>query len=77
MADVIDQILFSKQNKRFRDVEIIARTISLLYSGNSMLRDSIFTAVTNYAGKKEILLEKLQRTLPAAGRSWRTMLLPA
>ena len=77
MADVIDQILFSKQNKRFRDVEIIARTVSLLYSGNSMIRDSIFTAVTNYAGKKEILLEKLQRTLPAARRSWRRMHLPA
>ena len=77
MADVIDQILFSKQNRRFRDVEIIARTVSLLYSGNTMIRGSIFTVLTNYAGKKEILLEKLQRTLPAARRSWRPMLLPA
>ena len=60
MADVIDQILFSKQNKRFQEVEKIAQTVSLLYSGNSMIRDSIFSVVTNYARKNEIPIEILR-----------------
>ena len=60
MADVIDQILFSKQNKRFQDVEKIAQTVSLLYSGNPMIRDSIFSVVTNYARKNEIPIEILR-----------------
>ena len=60
MDDVIDQILFSKQNKRFQEVEKIAQTVSLLYSGNSMIRDSIFSVVTNYARKNEIPIEILR-----------------
>lgn len=32
MADGIDQILFSKQKKRFQDVEKISQTVSFLYT---------------------------------------------
>ena len=60
MADVIDQILFSKQNKRFREIEDIAQTVSPLYSGNSMVRDGIFVVVRNYARKNEIPIEILR-----------------
>lgn len=60
MADVIDQILFSKQNKRFREIEDITQTVSLLYSGNPMVRDGIFTIVKNYARKNDISIEILR-----------------
>jgi Zn-dependent peptidase ImmA (M78 family) len=57
MADVIDQILFSKQEKRFRKIEDTARYVSSSYSGTSVIRDGIFSVVKNYARKKEISLE--------------------
>ena len=60
MADAIDQILFSKQNKRFREIEDIAKTVSLLYSGNPIVRDGIFLVVRNYARKNEIPIEILR-----------------
>lgn len=53
MSDIFDQILFSKQNKRFREIEDIAQTISTLYSGDTMLREGIFTVIRNYARKNE------------------------
>ena len=53
-------LVVSKQKKRFQDVEKIAQTVSLLYSGNPMIRDSIFSVVTNYARKNEIPIEILR-----------------
>ena len=57
MAAVVDQILFSKQEKRFREIEDIARFVSLTCSGNLMIRDSVFSVVKNYARKKDIPIE--------------------
>lgn len=59
MSDVIDQILFSKQNKRFQEIEDIAKTVSLLYSGDPIVRDGIFTVVRNYARKNDIPIQIL------------------
>lgn len=60
MMSDIDQILFSKQNKRFCEVEETAKTVSLLYSGNPMIRDSIFSVIGNYARKNELPIEILR-----------------
>lgn len=60
MADVISQILFSKQSKRFQDIEAIAKTVSTLYSGNPMVRDGIFAVVRNYARKNDIPIDILR-----------------
>lgn len=60
MASVIDQILFTKQNQRFQEIENIAQTVSLLYSGNPIVRDGIFAIVRTYARKKEIHIEILR-----------------
>ena len=60
MMNEINQILFSKQNRRFRDVEETAKTVSLLYSGNPMIRDGIFSVVENYARKNEFSIEILR-----------------
>ena len=59
MSDAIDQILFSKQSKRFQEIEDIAKTVSLLYSGDPIVRDGIFTVVRNYARKNEIPIQIL------------------
>lgn len=60
MADVFDQILFSRQKKRFHEIEAISQTVSTLYSGNLMVRDGIFAVIRNYARKNEIPLQILR-----------------
>lgn len=57
MADVIDQILFSKQERRFRDIEDTARYVSSSCSGTSVIREGVFSVMQNYARKKDISLE--------------------
>lgn len=57
MAELIDQILFSRQEKRFREIEDIARYVSSSCSGNLMIRDGIFSVVENYARKRDISIE--------------------
>ena len=57
MADVIDQILFSKQERRFRDIEDTARCVSYSCSGTSVIREGVFSVMQNYARKKDISLE--------------------
>lgn len=53
MGDVMDQILFSKQNKRYREIEDIAQTVLTLYSGSLMTRDGVFDIIRNYGRKNE------------------------
>ncbi len=60
MGNVIDQILFTKQNKRFLKIEDIAKSISPVFSGNPIVRDSIFGILKNYARKKEHPIELLR-----------------
>ena len=57
MPDRIEQILFSAQPKRFADLESETRQFSLIYGGESIVRENIFSVILNYARKKELPLE--------------------
>ena len=57
MAEIFDQILFTRQEKRFRQIEDIARYVSSAYSGNYIIREGIFSVAKNYARKNDIPLE--------------------
>lgn len=60
MAGIVDQILFSKQPKRFLKLEDLSRGISTAYCGNTMIRDSIFSLIRNYARKNDVSIEVMR-----------------
>lgn len=60
MADAICRILFSRQKKRFREIEDMARFVAVSYSGNPIIREGIFSAVENYTRKRDIPVEVLR-----------------
>ena len=60
MPDVIDNILFTVDKKRFHQMKEIARIVSSCYSGETIIRDRIFNVIRNYARKKEIPIEILR-----------------
>ena len=57
MSDSIEQILYSKQPKRFVTLESEARQFSLIYGGGTIIRENIFSVALNYARKKDLPLE--------------------
>ena len=60
MLDVIDQILFSKDNRRFREIEIIANNALKSYCGDTIIRDRIFNSIRTYAKIKDLPIEILR-----------------
>jgi Zn-dependent peptidase ImmA (M78 family) len=60
MGDILTENLYSKQNKRFEDIRGCAKSFAANYCGNVIIRDSIFSIVSNYARKKELPLEILR-----------------
>lgn len=60
MTTILDNILYSKQNKRYHEIEDIVRKFTAVYSGNSIIRDNIFSVTANYARKNDLPIELLR-----------------
>jgi Zn-dependent peptidase ImmA (M78 family) len=60
VGDVLAESLYKKQNRRFEKIDEQSRAFSANYCGNTIIRDSIFGIVSNYARKRELPLEMLR-----------------
>ena len=60
MGNVFEESLFSKQPKQFEKIDSLAKAFAANYCGSSIIRDSIFGMVSNYARKRELSLEILR-----------------
>ena len=60
MSDVLAESLFKKQNKQFEKINEQSKAFAINYCGNTIIRDSIFGIVSNYARKRELSLEVLR-----------------
>lgn len=60
MRDVLKESLFSKENRQFENIRVCSRSFAANYSGNVIIRDSIFGVISNYARRKELPLEVLR-----------------
>src|SRR5699024_11995307 len=60
MGDVFEESLFNKQPRQFNEIDVRARAFAANYCGNTIIRDSIFQVVTNYARKRELSVEILR-----------------
>ncbi|MDO4169942.1 MAG: ImmA/IrrE family metallo-endopeptidase [Lachnospiraceae bacterium] len=60
MGDVLAESLYKKQNKRFEKIVEQSKAFSANYCGNTIIRDSIFGIISNYARKRELSLEVLR-----------------
>lgn len=60
MSKILNESLYQKQRKRFDKVNNISKEFASVYCGTTILRDSIFGVVENYAQKRESDLEILR-----------------
>lgn len=60
MKDSFTESLFCKQPKQFEKISDLAGAFAANYCGNTIIRESIFGIVSNYARKREIALEVLR-----------------
>lgn len=60
MGNVISESLYKKQNKQFEKINEQSKAFAANYCGNTIIRDTIFGIVLNYARKRELLLEILR-----------------
>ena len=60
MGNVFEESLFSKQPKQFKKIDSQAKAFAANYCGSTIIRDSIFGIVANYARKRELSLEILR-----------------
>ncbi|MDO4276187.1 MAG: ImmA/IrrE family metallo-endopeptidase [Eubacteriales bacterium] len=60
MNDVFVESLFKKQPKQFEKINSISKAFAVNYCGNTIIRDSIFEIISNYARKRELSLEILR-----------------
>ena len=60
MGDIFFESLFYKQKKQFEKINDLSKAFSVNYCGNTIIRESIFGIVSNYARKREIALEILR-----------------
>ena len=60
MGDLFFESLFYKQEKQFDRVNALSKAFAANYCGNTIIRDSIFGIVSNYARKRELALELLR-----------------
>lgn len=60
MRDSFAESLYKKQNKRFEKINEQSKAFAVNYCGNTIIRDSIFGIVSNYARKRELSLEILR-----------------
>ena len=60
MGNVFEESLFNKQPKQFDIVGTQAKSFVANYCGTTIIRDSIFGIVSNYARKRELTVEILR-----------------
>jgi Zn-dependent peptidase ImmA (M78 family) len=60
MSDIFVESLYKKQNKQFEKINEQSKAFAANYCGNTIIRDSIFGIVSNYARKRELSLEILR-----------------
>ena len=60
MGNIFEESLFSKQPKQFEKIDSQAKAFAANYCGSTIIRDSIFGIVANYARKRELSLEILR-----------------
>ena len=60
MGDIFEKSLFIKQPRQFDKVNAQAKSFAANYCGTTIIRDSIFGVVTNYARKREMTVEVLR-----------------
>lgn len=60
MKDLFFENLFFKQEKQFIKINNLSKSFAANYCGNTIIRDSIFTIVSNYARLRELPLEILR-----------------
>lgn len=60
MEDVLEGTLYKKQFRRFEQISDFSKNFAGVYCGTTIIRDSIFEIVLNYARKKELSLEVLR-----------------
>lgn len=60
MSDVLAGSLYKKQNRQFEKINEQSKAFAVNYCGSTIIRDSIFGIVSNYARKRELPLEVLR-----------------
>ena len=60
MRDIIDESLYKKQRIRFEKIDEQAKAFAVNYCGHTIIRDGIFSIVSNYARKRDLSLELLR-----------------
>lgn len=60
MRDIFFESLFYKQQKQFEKINDLSKAFAASYCGNTIIRESIFRIVSNYARKRELALEVLR-----------------
>lgn len=60
MGDVLAETLYKKQSKQFEKINEQTKAFAANYCGNTIIRDSIFGIISNYARKMELALEQLR-----------------
>lgn len=63
MIKLIQNSLFKKDLRRFRELQDEVKTFNLLHNGNNIIQDDIFRVMTNYANKNDIRLETMHLPL--------------
>ena len=57
MGDTFFENLFYKQEKQFEKINDLSKAFAVNYCGNTIIRESIFGIVSNYARKRNWLLK--------------------
>lgn len=60
MGDILEESLFSKQPGQFDKVNAQTKAFTANYCGSTIIRDSIFGIIVNYARKREVPVEVLR-----------------
>lgn len=60
MGDMFFESLFYKQGKQFEKINDMSKSFAASYCGDTIIRESIFSIVSNYARKRELALEILR-----------------
>ncbi len=60
MGDIFSESLYFKQEKNFEKINNLTKAFAANNCGNTIIRDSIFSIVSNYARKKELQIQILR-----------------
>ena len=60
MGNVFEDSLYKKQNEQFKKINEQTRAFAANYCGNTIIRDSIFGIISNYARRQGLSLEVLR-----------------